>query len=188
MIRYFLLCLILLTCSVFLQQWVPSLTENVYNSKLLLVPLVYFCIALAQPYISMLIFALIAGCIWDCENILSPVIAENTLKLENIENLRFGYSIFLFGIFGILLKYTQAFFSIKGLRALTPLIAITFILYLLTENLLILFVRGTVPVDHKFFYQILFTTIYSCIPAPFILLMLSFFWKQFEPRRASYLN
>ena len=188
MIRYFLFCLALLVSSAFLQQCVPSFTENIYNSKLLLVPLVYFCIALAQPYASMLFFAVVAGALWDCENILSPFTSENALKIESVENLRFGYSIFLFGILGILLKYAQAFFAPKGLRVLTPIVALTFILYLLAENLLILFIRGTIPVDHKFLYQIFFTTIYSCIPAPFVLLLLSFFWKQFEPRRASYLN
>lgn len=177
MIRYFFLCLLLLTLGVIIQQWSPSLGDGLFDARVLVVPLFYFCIAHAQPYIPTLIFAIIAGFFWDMENVIAPFFPTTERVVASVDNLRFGYSIFLFGMAGFTIKFIQANFRYYGMLIYLITIFLIFFFYLLMENLFILFVRGTGTVDHRFLYQILLTSLFSTLFAPLILLVLVGLWK-----------
>lgn len=182
MIRYFIFTLILLLASAVCQQWMPSLGESLYRSRLLLSPLVFFCIAQVFPYSLTLVFALITGFIWDIEHVLAPYHGMIEVKLETVDNLKFGYSMFLFGGLGFLTKFIQANFRYKGWAISVMMVFLLFITYLLGENLLLFFIRGTAPVGHSFIYQIANTALFSSLLAPFLFWILRKVWFLFKLR------
>lgn len=177
MIRYFFICLAFLVLAAIVQQWVPSFGGTLYNSRILLVPLVFFCIAHAMGYTATLIFAIIAGFLWDAENVLAPYYDTTDGESQTVDNLKFGYSIFLFGIIGFLIKFLQAALTHRGLLLYVTSVLLSFIIYLLLENLIIFFVRGTGTADHRFLYQIAYTAIFSTLLSPLLFIILGLIWK-----------
>lgn len=182
MIRYFFLCLLLLILGVIIQQWSPSLGGGLFHARILVVPLFFFCIAHAQPYIPTLIFAIIAGLLWDMEHVIAPFFPTTERVVSSVDNLKFGYSIFLFGMAGFSIKFIQANLKYYGMIVYIVTIFLVFFFYLLMENLFILFVRGTGTADHKFIYQVLLTSLFSTLFAPLILLALVGLWKILKQR------
>ena len=185
MIRYFLFCLFVLLLALILQQWIPSFGNSLYQSRILLVPLVFFCIAHTQNYIATLILALITGCLWDLEHTLAPFHSNPAIAEYSVDNLRFGYSVFLFGFLGFSIKFSQANINYVGLGFYTIKTFIIFLIYLLLENLFILFFRGMDVVSYDLLYQILLISAFSSLLAPFILLLLDKIWGKSHPRKKS---
>ena len=60
-------------------------------------------------------------------------------------------------------------FGITVLGVYLVNVFLVFTMYLLLENLFLLFVRGTWTEDHRFLYQILFTALLSTAFAPLML-------------------
>ena len=74
-----------------------------YDARILIVPLFYFCIAHSQPYIGTLILALVTGILWDAENIIRPFQDTVEIEVDSVDNLKFGYSVFIFGAVGFMI-------------------------------------------------------------------------------------
>ena len=150
-----------------------------YHARFLVIPVFFFCLALAQSYSATLFFACLCGILWDCENSIAPSL--NGDNVDPVDNLRFGYSVFLFGITGFGIKYVQAILPLRGWGIYVPIVFIFLTFYLLLEYLMILFVRGGSNTDHRFLYQILYSSILSITFAPLILTGLKFIHRIFNP-------
>ncbi len=180
MIRYIFVCLALLILSAGIQQWTPELT-SFCKAHILVIPLFFFCICHVQRYTTTLCFALIAGLMWDSEQILTAFelnIPDDEIK--PVDNLRFGYSIFLFGIVGFYIKFIQAFLPFRGLLVNYINTFIALLLFILLDNFLILYVRGSLPLDGKFFLQIGNTAFFTSLISPLVYLILYLLWKPFQ--------
>lgn len=185
MIRYFLVCLAFLVLAVVFQQWIPSFGHSLYESRILLVPLTFFCIVHTQNYIATLILALITGCLWDSEHALAPFTSNPAIADHSVDNLRFGYSVFLFGFLGFLIKFSQANLNYVGIGLYTIKTFFIFLLYLFLENLFILFFRGMDVMSYDLLYQILLIATFSTILTPLFLILLDKIWKVCHPRKKS---
>ncbi len=187
MIRYFFICLAFLIVGAMAQQWVYGLDFNFLGGRVLILPLFFFCIAHAQRYTATLIFALLTGLIWDADHCLG---ALNTSPSPDIapalENLRFGYSIILFGILGFVIKLAQSLLPIRGVLVSTVTILIAFYLYMILEAVLFSFVRGALPENWSIFSYITRISLLSTMLAPVILFLLGLVWKLLKSNETGY--
>lgn len=186
MIRYFIGALLLLIVGAIIQQWIPPFGDSFYSSKVLLVPLIFFCSAHILTYSQTLVLAFFTGLFWDAEHIIAPYYETTQIELDTVDNLKFGYSIFLFGLLGFFIKLLQALIPLRGMLIFTPIVFLSFILYLLLENLMILFVRGTLTYDHRFLFKVFFITLFSSTLSPLFFVLLDKMRKALKPRNEIY--
>jgi len=176
MIRYFFICLAVFIFGCLAQQFIYGIQLDYGVGKILLLPLFFFCIASVQNYVSTLFFAFIMGLLWDADHCLtfqdSPI-----SDVPPVDNLRFGYSIFLFGIMGFVMKLLQAVIAFRGLLISTVLVFLCLLTYLLLEGMLFYFVRGAVPSGSSILRFILESSGYTSLMAPLLLVALGVLWK-----------
>lgn len=141
MIRYTFTLLILVAVAVIAQQFIPSLT-GLYGSRLFLVALVFLCAAVTVPVPVMLLLAFVCGFLTDAQNVLGPHGGDPEVYPQQVEQLRFGYSIVLYGVMGYLMHGIQPLFRQGQWQFSAMLSGIAVFLYLLAEYLLINFIRG----------------------------------------------
>lgn len=154
-----------------------------YEARILILPLFFFCIALSQPYIATLIFALLTGLLWDAEHTIAPFTRTTDFEVETVDNLKYGYSILLFGLIGFLIKFLQANLKYRGLGVYVVIIFLSLFLYLSLETLLLLFIRGWGTLqDYRFLYQILFTSLFTALFSPLLIFTLVGLWKMLGTR------
>ena len=143
----------------------------------MLVPLIFLCVSSALTYSSTLMFALIAGFLWDAENTLAPFQATTEIDIEQVGNLKFGFSIILFGFCGFLVKLAQGLIPLRGILINTLLVLVIFHVYLCLEWLALGFVRGVFPLNFSVWLRIFYSATSSSFIAPVVLLCLGLLWK-----------
>ena len=99
MIRYSLSLFVLVLFALIAQQFIPVLT-GLYNSRLLLVTLVFLSASVTVGPPVMLALAFICGFLWDAQSALGPAGGDPEVYKVQAESLRFGYSIILYGVIG----------------------------------------------------------------------------------------
>ena len=185
MIRYFFVTLLFLAVGIIAQQWIYGASVTPFGVPILIIPALFLCISCAQSYTNTLIFAVLAGFIWDADHTLTSFqlpfqLAENR-DIATPDNLRFGYSIFLFGLTGFFIKFIQASLPIRGLFINTLLVALSFLLYLIMEATLFCFIQGSFPTNFSILLFITKTVGISSIIAPFCLYFLGLIWLKITP-------
>lgn len=187
MIRFFFICLGFLLIGIIVQQWIYSLDFAFMGGRALITPLLFICIAQAQRYTATLVFAFLTGLIWDADHCLGALSSSPAPEIAPIlENLRYGYSIVLFGLIGFLIKLTQSLIPLRGLIINTLLTLFFFHLYLILESSLFFFIRGSIPENWEILTHISKISILSTIPAPLVLYLLGISWKALKSTETGY--
>lgn len=173
MIRYPLSLLLLVIIALIVQQFIPAMTA-LYGSRLLLVALVFLCASVTIPAPVMLMLAFVCGFLSDAQNALGPHGGDPEIYQPPVHHLRFGYSIILYGIMGLLMQGIQPLFR-QGKWQLSALLSgIALLLYLLAEYLLINFVRGDFSINRATILKIIFSAAMTAFFSPLV------FWLLFR--------
>jgi hypothetical protein len=171
MIRYSVITIFLLLAAFVVQQFLPAVT-GLYDSRILLVQLVFLCCAVTVGPPTMLVLAFIGGFFWDAQCALGPHGGDPEVYTQKIESLRFGYSILLFGGMGFLMQGIQPLFKQGKWQFSAMLSGISVFLYLATEYAIINFVRGDLVINRPTILQMLYTSILTMLVSPVIFWML----------------
>lgn len=155
------------------QQFIPALT-GVYNSRLLLVTLVFLCASVTVGPPVMLALAFICGFLWDAQGALGPAGGDPEVYKYPAESLRFGYSIVLYGLIGYLMQGIQPLFRQGKWQFSTFLVGVSIFIYLVAEFLIINFVRGDFRFPRATLFQIVFTSVLTMLFSPVV------FWILFQ--------
>ncbi len=173
MIRYSLSLFVLVLLALLAQQFIPSLT-GLYNSRLLLVTLVFLCASVTVGPPVMLALAFTCGFLWDAQSALGPAGGDPMVYREPAEPLRFGYSIILYGVIGYLMQGIQPLFREGKWQFSAFLVGVSIFVYLVAEYLIINFVRGDFHFPRPTLLQIVFTSVLTMLFSPVV------FWILFQ--------
>lgn len=177
MIRYSIITILLLLATFVVQQFLPAFT-GMHDSRILLVQLVFLCCAVTVGQPTMLLLAFLGGFFWDAQCALGPHGGDPSVYTQQVENLRFGYSILLFGGMGFLMQGIQPLFHQGKWQFSAVLSGIAVFLYLAAEYAIISFVRGGFILTRPTVMQMVFTSLLTMLFSPLI------FWMLFRIARA----
>jgi len=175
--RYSLITILLLLAAFVVQQFLPAFT-GIHHSRILLVQLVFLCCAVTVGQRTMLLLAFIGGFFWDAQCALGPHDGDLEVYSQQVEALRFGYSILLFGAMGFLMQGIQPLFKQGKWQFSALLSGIAVLLYLATEYAIINFVRGDFVLSKATVYQMVCTALLTMLFSPLV------FWLLFRIARA----
>ena len=176
MIRYSLITILLLLVAFIVQQFLPAFT-GIHHSRILLVQLVFLCCAVTVGQPTMLLLAFIGGFFWDTHCWLGPHGGDPEVYMQQVESLRFGYSIFLFAAMGFLMHGIQPLFKQGKWQFSAILSGISIFLYLTAEYAIINFVRGDFVFPRATAMQMLSTSLLTMLFSPLV------FWILFQIAR-----
>jgi cell shape-determining protein MreD len=172
-IRYSFITILLLLASFVVQQFLPAFT-GIHHSRILLVQLVFLCAAVTVEQPAMLLLAFIGGFFWDAHCWLGPHGGDPEVYTQQVETLRFGYSILLFAAIGFLMQGIQPLFKQGKWHFSALLSGIAIFLYLAAEYAIINFVRGEFALSRATFMQMVFTSLLTMMFSPLV------FWLLFR--------
>jgi hypothetical protein len=172
-IRYSIITILLLLASFVVQQFIPAFT-GIHQSRILLVQLVFLCAAVTVGQPTMLLLAFIGGFLWDSHCAIGPHGGDPEVYTQQVESLRFGYSILLFGAMGFLMQGIQPLFKQGKWQFSALLSGVAIFLYLAAEYAIINFVRGDFVLSKATILQMLFTSLLTMFFSPFV------FWILFS--------
>ena len=171
MIRYSFITILLLLAAFVVQQFLPAFT-GLHDSRILLVQLVFLCCAVTVGQPTMLLLAFIGGFFWDAQCALGPHGGDPEVYTQQVENLRFGYSILLFGGMGVLMQGIQPLFKQGKWHFSALLSGIAVLLYLAAEYTIINFIRGEFALNQATMRQMAYTAFLTMLFSPLIFWML----------------
>lgn len=177
MIRYSIITILLLLAAFVVQQFIPAFT-GFNHSRILLVQLVFLCCAVTVGQPTMLLLAFIGGFFWDAQCALGPHGGDPDVYTQQVENLRFGYSILLFGGMGLLMQGIQPLFKQGKWQFSAILSGIAVMLYLSAEYIIINFVRGDFILNRATIMQMGYSALLTMLFSPLI------FWLLFRIAKA----
>ncbi len=177
MIRYSFITILLLLAAFVVQQFLPAFT-GIHQSRIMLIQLVFLCAAVTVGQPTMLLLAFIGGFFWDAHCAIGPHGGDPEVYTQQVESLRFGYSILLFGAMGFLMQGIQPLFKQGKWQFSAFLSGIAIFLYLAAEYAIINFVRGDFILSQATFMQMVFTSLLTMLFSPFI------FWLLFRVARS----
>ena len=178
MIRYSLSLFILVLLALVAQQFIPSLT-GLFNSRLLLVTLVFLCASVTVGPPVMLALAFTCGFLWDAQSALGPPGGDPLVYDQPAESLRFGYSIILYGVIGYLMQGIQPLFREGKWQVSAFLVGVSIFVYLVAEYLIINFVRGDFLFHRATLFQIVFTSVLTMLFSPLVFWILFYIAGRF---------
>ncbi len=179
MIRYLASILVLILLAVIVQQFLPALTA-LSGSRILPVALVFLCAAVTLPPPAMLIVAFVCGFLTDLENWIGPHGGDREVYEYPVETLRFGYSIILYGIMGMLMQGIRPLFRRGNWQLSAALAGIAVFLYLATEFLLINFIRGDFSFGNRTVFKIAMSSALTTLFAPLVFWILFALAERFQ--------
>jgi len=170
-IRYSFITILLLLAAFVVQQFLPAFT-GLHDSRILLVQLVFLCCAVTVGQPTMLLLAFIGGFFWDAQCALGPHGGDPEVYTQQVENLRFGYSILLFGGMGVLMQGIQPLFKQGKWHFSALLSGIAVLLYLAAEYTIINFIRGEFALNQATMRQMSWTAFLTMLFSPLVFWML----------------
>ena len=173
MIRYSLITILLLLAAFVIQQFLPAFT-GLFHSRILLVQLVFLCCAVTVGQPTMLLLAFLGGFLWDAQCALGPHGGDPEVYTHQVESMRFGYSILLFGGMGFLMQGIQPLFKQGKWQFSAILSGIAVFLYLAAEYAMINFVRGDFHLTRPTLMQMSCTALLTMLFSPLV------FWLLFR--------
>lgn len=177
MIRYSLITIALLLAAFLAQQFLPAFT-GAHDSRILLVQLVFLCCAVTVGQPTMLLLAFIGGFLWDAQCALGPHGGDPLIYTQDVESLRFGYSILLFGGMGFLMQGIQPLFKQGKWQFSALLSGIAIFFYLAAEFAIITFIRGGWVINREILLKMAFSALLTMLFSPFV------FWLLFRIARS----
>lgn len=179
MLFYHASIFLLVLLSLLLQQFVPTF-GSLYDSRILILPLVFLCCSVTTSSAAMLILAFVSGFLWDAQHVLPPDIGNAEVYKEQVEALPFGYSILLYAVMGFMMQGVQPLFQ-RGKWHFSVLVSgMAIFIYLSAEYLLINFVRGDFFINRPTLLKISFTALLTMIVAPFVYGLLFYLARTFH--------
>lgn len=179
MLRYAFSLLILILLAVIAQQFLPAFID-LYNARVFLLLIVFLCIAVSVPLPVMFLYALICGFLWDAQCSLGSPAVDTSIYTDPVASLRFGTSILLFGLAGLLMHGFRPLF-LQGKWYLSALLTgIATFLYCLSEYSVIDFIRGSFTVDRGVLSQCGYTALFSVAVSPLIFGLLFYLARLFR--------
>jgi cell shape-determining protein MreD len=172
-IRYSLITILLLLAAFVVQQFLPAFT-GIHHSRILLVQIVFLCCAVTVGTRTMLVLAFLGGFFWDAQCTLIGHGGGMDVYTQQVDSLRFGYSILLFGAMGFLMLGIQPLFHRGKWQVSALLSGIAVMLYLSAEYAIINFVRGDFILTQATVLQMGFSSLVTMLFAPVI------FWALFR--------
>jgi cell shape-determining protein MreD len=172
-IRYSFITILLLLAAFVVQQFLPAFT-GIHQSRIMLIQLVFLCAAVTVGQPTMLLLAFIGGFFWDAHCAIGPHGGDPEVYTQQVESLRFGYSILLFGAMGYLMQGIQPLFKQGKWQFSAFLSGIAIFLYLAVEYAIINFVRGDFILSQATLMQMVFTSLLTMLFSPFV------FWLLFR--------
>ncbi len=169
---YTAILLLITLISLVLQDFMPFLPWA-YDARLMIVPVVFFCIAVTVPYPVMLVFAFIVGFVED---------ARYGVYTGETSDLQFGYGIILYGLMGSFMQGIRPMFR-RG-RWELPVIMTGFATFflLLFQWLLINFRRGEFIFPKELWYNIGTSALLSMLISPAVFAGLHWLAKRTQYR------
>jgi cell shape-determining protein MreD len=177
-IRYSLSLFILVLLALVAQQFIPALT-GLFNSRLLLVTLVFLCASVTVGPPVMLAMAFTCGFLWDVQSALGPPGGDPLVYDQPAQSLRFGYSIILYGVIGYLMQGIQPLFREGKWQVSAFLVGVSIFVYLVAEYLIINFVRGDFLFPRATLFQIVFTSVLTMLFSPIVFWILFYIAERF---------
>mgnify|MGYP000462176111 CR=1 FL=1 len=171
MIRYSTITILLLLAAFIVQQFLPAFT-GMFGSRILLVQLVFLCCAVTVGQPVMLLLAFISGFLWDAQCALGPHGGDPEVYAQQVESMRFGYSILLFGGMGYLMQGIQPLFKQGKWQFSAVLSGIAIFLYLAGEYAMITIIRGDFSLTKVTVLQMTYTSLLTMLFSPLIFWML----------------
>jgi cell shape-determining protein MreD len=162
----------LMIAALVVQQFLPTFT-GIHASRILLLQLVFLCAAVTVSQPTMLLLAFIGGILWDAQCALGPEVGDAEVYVEQVESLRFGFSILLFGALGFLMQGIQPLYRTGKWQFSAVLSGIAIFFYLAAEYLVITFLRGGFVLTRATFMQMVYTSVLTMLVSPLILWLLS---------------
>lgn len=159
------------------QQFLPAV-HGLYGARVLILALVFLCASVTVDFATMLTLAFICGFLWDAQHWSGPHGGDPEIYQNPAESLRFGYSILLYALMGLLMQGIQPLFRKGKWQVSAVLTGIAIFLYLVTEFLLINFLRGDFAFPRDAFYRIYLTSALTMLFSPLI------FWLLFQLAKA----
>jgi hypothetical protein len=179
LIRYNISTIFLLLAAFMVQQFVPALT-GLSHARILFVHLIFLCSAVTVATPTMLLLAFIGGILWDAHCSLAPIIADPEVYTQQVESLRFGYSILLFGGMGFLMQGLNPLFRQGKWHFSAALSGIAIFLYLAADYCLISFVRGDFVITRDIVRMAVYTSLLTMLFSPIIFWLLYLLAKVFD--------
>lgn len=179
MFRYCITLFFLLLCAVIAQQFLPSI-GMLYHARIFLLLIVFLCIAVSVPLPVMFLYALMCGFFWDAQCVLGSPEVDTSIYQNPVPSLRFGSSILLFGLAGLLMHGFRPLF-LQGKWYLSALLTgIATFLYCLTEYAAIDFVRGSFTISRGVIFQSGYTALFSILVSPLVFALLFYLARLFH--------
>lgn len=166
-----LIGLLLLSC--ILQQFIPKFSAW-YDARILLIPLVVLCGSATISTAGMLALAFLGGFLWDAQQVLVVEEGDPLVYHSTIDSLKFGYTIILYTLMGLLMQGIRPFFRGGKWYISAALTGVAIFLYLFVEYLLRGFIIGGFSLDNGVIEQIGATSVLTMLASPFI------FWLLFK--------
>jgi hypothetical protein len=169
-LRYTVSLLLLLLLAMVVQQFLPALPG--LRARFLLVPLVFLCAAVTVDLPAMLLLAFVGGFLWDAQNALGPSGGDPEVYAQ-VGMLRFGYSIVLYAMMGLLMQGVRPWFQRGRWQISVAMAGFALFFYLLSEYLLLAFIRGGLNLGPAIIRQVALSSAMTMFFAPLVLLILS---------------
>jgi len=171
-IKYTISIILLTFAACMFQQFLPAI-GGLYGARVLIFPLVFLCASVTVEIPTMLGLAFLCGFLWDAQHSLGPHGGDLETYPNPVESLHFGYSIVLYAMMGFLMQGIQPLFR-KGKWHLSAILSgIAILLYLISEYLLINFVRGDFTFPASALYRIYLTSALTMLFSPIIFWILT---------------
>lgn len=176
--------LLLLAVSFLLQEFIPPIMpELTHNARFFLPAVFFFAASVAVPFPMMLLLAFVCGVLWDVRylpmNSVDVHVPMGELGMTMADaaamttgDLRFGYSILVFGLIGAIMQGVRPLFK-KG-RLELPVLMVGFATsaWLLIQFLLMTFLRGSFQFSSAIWMKLVTDTMYAMFFSPLIFLVL----------------
>lgn len=176
---YFCMLLVLLPLSFVVQEFIPSI-EWAYGASVMIVPTLFLCASVTVPYPLMLVYAFVAGLLWDARHLTIDASAGDSSS-PNID-LPLGYTILIFGLCGSFMQGIRPLFRRGRFELPVIMVGVGILLWLLAEYLFIAFRRGSALFPVEFWMKLGTTSLFSLLLSPLLLFFLYALarWARFE--------
>lgn len=179
-----LIVLVLTLLSFAVQEFIPPIMpETTHYARLFLPAVFFFAASVAVPFPSMLVLALVTGVLWDVRYLPMSSDAGQAAGAElgmtladaatlSTADLRFGYSILVFGLLGALMQGVRPLFKKGRLELPVLMVGFATCAWLLIQYLLMTLLRGSFSFPTAMWLKLVTDTMYAMFFSPLMFLTL----------------
>lgn len=167
MFRFILSLMGTLLAACLVQLFIPVLSVF-WDTRVLLIAIVFLVSALALPTPGMLLMAFVSGLLWDMQRTILFPPYDGVVYPAATSSLPFGISIIFFGVLGFIVQGVQPLFRSGSWRVSLLAIATCLFLYQIIEIMTLSFVRGRFLLTEGVLIRISLTALITCLLTPLL--------------------